>query len=1153
MNTRSTSGHDPAGQFVTRDGRRLYEITHVDQMPPFLMTVVCDADLWLYISSSGGLTAGRVEPARCLFPYETSDRLDEAGGINGAITLIRLPDGTLWRPLLDRHIGEDRIRRLLRTPVGDAVVFEEVDHTTGLTFRAEWALSATYGIVRQCTLELAADAAPVDIEILDGLLNVMPADVPIGTQQTSSTLVDAYKRSELDTRTSLATFLLEAAISDQPEARESLRANIVWRAGLADAAATLNPDAVLAFERGQAITPNALSTGRRGAYLCHARLQLAPCASEQWAFVGDVHLDQATVVDRQHWIASTSDHLAAIRQDLQDGVERLAVLLDQADGSQVTADEAVVAAHRSNVLFNTMRGGAPADGYTINVGEFRCFVQSRHIHICRRHDAFLKQLGASVTLEQLLRAVETQDDPQLVRLAMEYLPLTFGRRHGDPSRPWNQFRIHTRDARGNRALGYEGNWRDIFQNWEAMCRSYPELLPNVIAKFVNASTPDGHNPYRISESGIDWEVPDPDDPWSNIGYWGDHQLIYLLRLLQQLQDTDPGALTRMLNRQIFSYADLPYVIRSFDSLVRNPDSSIHFDRKHHAAILARAEQTGADGRLVLNEDGEPHLASLTEKLLVTALAKISNLVPGGGIWMNTQRPEWNDANNALAGHGLSMVTLYHLRCFSDFCIGLMEQLGDGEAVVSDAVIRWCEDVLSAFVNGLESVSQPNGIDDTVRWSILEMLGQAASRTRERIAEKGFGESRGYAVRSITDLFRLTRHVCDDSIAAARRKDGLYESYNVLHLDVPNRKASVERLHPMLEGQVAVLSSGVLDTAESIRVLETLFDSDLYREDQRTFILYPHIDRPGFLERNIIPEDAISPLLKHALNNGIVQLAKRDKDGNARFAAELVTRAELEECLDTLAEQPTLTELVEQDAAGVRDAYERVFQHARFTGRSGTMHKYEGIGSVYWHMVSKLMLAAQECASHAISSGESPEHVQRLIDLYRRVRGGLGMYKTPAEFGAVPHEPYSHTPWHMGAQQPGMTGQVKEGVLARFGELGISLRGGELTVEPSLLDPDELLNEPTSWRIRGVIDQTIDLPAGSLGFSVCGIPVILSQGDQARASLHLDDGTTVDLEGTSLGKEWTTEVFGRTGRITRITVESPEIGTATRTVSASAAS
>jgi hypothetical protein len=75
---------------------------------------------------------------------------------------------------------------------------------------------------------------------------------------------------------------------------------------------------------------------------------------------------------------------------------------------------------------------------------------------------------------------------------------------------------------------YEGNWRDIFQNWEALAFSFPEFIESMIAKFVNASTMDGYNPYRITNLGIDWEVQDPDDPWSYIGYWGDHQIAYLL-------------------------------------------------------------------------------------------------------------------------------------------------------------------------------------------------------------------------------------------------------------------------------------------------------------------------------------------------------------------------------------------------------------------------------------------------------------------------------------------------------------------------------------------------------------------------------------------------------------------------------------------------
>ena len=34
-------------------------------------------------------------------------------------------------------------------------------------------------------------------------------------------------------------------------------------------------------------------------------------------------------------------------------------------------------------------------------------------------------------------------------------------------------------------------------------------------------------------SGVDWEVVEPENPWSQIGYWGDHQVVYLLRLLQE--------------------------------------------------------------------------------------------------------------------------------------------------------------------------------------------------------------------------------------------------------------------------------------------------------------------------------------------------------------------------------------------------------------------------------------------------------------------------------------------------------------------------------------------------------------------------------------------------------------------------------------------
>jgi hypothetical protein len=255
----------------------------------------------------------------------------------------------------------------------------------------------------------------------------------------------------------------------------------------------------------------------------------------------------------------------------------------------------------------------------------------------------------------------------LERLCYEYLTLSFSRRHGDPSRPWNKFSIENRKEDGSRKLDYEGNWRDIFQNWEALALSFPTYVESMISKFVNASTADGYNPYRITRDGIDWEVPDPSDPWSNIGYWGDHQIIYLLKFLEISSLHHPGQLQELLSRELFSYANVPYRIKPYGELLQNPHDTILFDAELEDLIKTRVEKAGSDGRLVWDQKEEVLLVNLAEKLLATLLSKLSNFIPGGGIWMNTQRPEWNDANNALVGYGVSMVTAYYLRAFVAFC------------------------------------------------------------------------------------------------------------------------------------------------------------------------------------------------------------------------------------------------------------------------------------------------------------------------------------------------------------------------------------------------------------------------------------------------------------------------------------------------------
>lgn len=96
-------------------------------------------------------------------------------------------------------------------------------------------------------------------------------------------------------------------------------------------------------------------------------------------------------------------------------------------------------------------------------------------------------------------------------------------------------------------------------------------------------------------------------------------------------------------------------------ILQNPKSTISFDHQWDAAIRSRRDTLGADSACWPPKMERSTHVTFLEKILATVLAKVSNFIPEAGIWMNTQRPEWNDANNALVGNGVSMVTLCYLR------------------------------------------------------------------------------------------------------------------------------------------------------------------------------------------------------------------------------------------------------------------------------------------------------------------------------------------------------------------------------------------------------------------------------------------------------------------------------------------------------------
>jgi hypothetical protein len=163
-------------------------------------------------------------------------------------------------------------------------------------------------------------------------------------------------------------------------------------------------------------------------------------------------------------------------------------------------------------------------------------------------------------------------------------------------------------------------------------------------------------------------------------------------------------------------------------------------------------------------------------------------------------------------------------------------------------------------------------------------------------------------------------------------------------------------------------------------------------------------------------------------------------------------------------------------------------------------------------------------------------------MYYRVREGIGFNKTPAEYGAFPTDPYSHTPGHGGAQQPGMTGQVKEEILTRFGELGLRVSGGKVRFEPRLLRRREFSTDGRVLRFLDVDGEWNDLaiPENGLAFTWCQVPVIyrLSEDAETNIVLSLDSGKRRSLTGLSLPGDMSAELLGRSGRVRQIEVDCP---------------
>ncbi|MEL6534960.1 MAG: hypothetical protein AAFQ98_06080, partial [Bacteroidota bacterium] len=586
-------------QMVTLGNEAYYRISNHDQMPPFFMSIVSDSNHWMFISSNGGLTAGRKNSDFALFPYYTDDKLTELADTTGSKSIFWVTKaGTdhLWEPFSIRGEGRYRCQRnLYKISLGNKLLFEEINHDLGLAFQYEWSSSNQFGFVRTSRLTNHAEDT-VTVKVLDGIQNLVPHGVNADLQTRVSNLVDAYKRSELDTSCGMGLYGLSAIIVDRAEPSEALKCNMAWSMGLENPTYLVSSQQLRGFRETGRVTQETDIKADKGAYFLNQEVELTPGQHQSWCIVANVNQGPSEVAAMAKRIKDGEDLQAEIATDVALGSQRLKNLVSASDGMQLGAHPNRNARHYSNTLFNIMRGGIFDANYTIEKWDFVKYIRQMSQPLYHRIKEELDQLKDVFTYQELKSKALGHSDLDFIRLAIEYLPLKFSRRHGDPSRPWNRFSINTRsEVDGSKILDYEGNWRDIFQNWEALAHAYPEFIEGMILKFLNASTFEGYNPYRVTKDGFDWETIEPHDPWSYIGYWGDHQIIYLLKFLEFIEDYYPGQLATYFGKETFVYANVPYKIKSYQDTLQNPKDTIEFDEELNREIRARRDQMGSDG------------------------------------------------------------------------------------------------------------------------------------------------------------------------------------------------------------------------------------------------------------------------------------------------------------------------------------------------------------------------------------------------------------------------------------------------------------------------------------------------------------------------------------------------------------------------------
>ena len=129
---------------------------------------------------------------------------------------------------------------------------EEINFDLNISFQCSWCNCDRFGFIKKSRV-VNNSPDTVTLKLLDGIQNILPAEIDRKLQLEYSTLIDGYKKSEFHADMGLAAYMLSSILTDKAEPSESLRANTVWSSGLGNAKILLSTSQLDKFRADQSL------------------------------------------------------------------------------------------------------------------------------------------------------------------------------------------------------------------------------------------------------------------------------------------------------------------------------------------------------------------------------------------------------------------------------------------------------------------------------------------------------------------------------------------------------------------------------------------------------------------------------------------------------------------------------------------------------------------------------------------------------------------------------------------------------------------------------------------------------------------------------------------------------------------------------------